>query len=243
MSATLEQAIQSMDSATAALIAARQDLEGKNAAIDASVAAQQAAFAAWKTQKSLSESYVRINANAEMTTYSGGAGQQLPAGMGVYAGGDFFTKFETEIIPVANGVAANTRPQVAQELLDYMGNNVVHLVYGICILRVTVKANAAGIASYSFTAPFQHMPVGQVMSYCAYHKQVGSGTWNYAGAVKGAWSHNVTHHGPGAPLAYDHIDYAISNPIVGDTLYLALPQIVTGRWPADKKPPFFVSIN
>ena len=47
MSATLEQAIQSMDSATAALIAARQDLEGKNAAIDASVAAQQAAFTAW----------------------------------------------------------------------------------------------------------------------------------------------------------------------------------------------------
>ncbi len=50
MSATLEQAIQSMDSATAALIAARQDLEGKNAAIDASVAAQQAAFAAWRNQ-------------------------------------------------------------------------------------------------------------------------------------------------------------------------------------------------
>ncbi len=47
MSATLEQAIQSMDSATAALIAARQDLEGKNAAIDAAVAAQQAAFTAW----------------------------------------------------------------------------------------------------------------------------------------------------------------------------------------------------
>ncbi|AWK14757.1 hypothetical protein SK355_07420 [Candidatus Fukatsuia symbiotica] len=205
--------------------------------------------------------FLAVNKNASLTDVAGEAPQQLPVGMGLHAGGDFWGKFEVELMAATSGVDPATRPAIVRELLQYMNMDTIHFTAGFNIMKLTIKKTVDGFGSYVFHIPNQHIKTGCFMSFVLYHNIVGNTDWWWCdNAVKGRW-HQKTHHlfsGKAASTyhrggklsdlsrkhaagAYTHVDIGISGkPTIGDVLYIALPQVIAGKWnPAHRCPQFY----
>ncbi|UZX55220.1 phage tail protein [Yersinia ruckeri] len=185
-------------------------------------------------------SALAVNKNAALNDLAGIPPQQLPVGMGLHAGGHFWDKFDIEMIPVASGVAPETRAPIVRELLQYMGMDRLHFHGAFNIMKVTIKKTIDGFGPYAFHIPSQHIPTGCFMSFVLYYKIIGGADWSWChNEVKGRW-HQHTHHlfSGNAAGNYSHVDIGVAgNPAVGDVLYLALPQIIPGRWNPDHRCP------
>jgi len=187
-----------------------------------------------------------VNANADFLTLSGEAPVQLPSGMGVHANGDFWNKFEVEIIPVRSGPLPEERPPLVRELLQFMNMDRQHFSAAFNIMRMSIKA-VTDFGPYVFHIPAQHVKAGPFTSVILYHKIVGRSSWGWMNnGIKDAWA-QATHHVYSGNDAggYVHVDVGIGGPSdVGDTLYLALPQIVPGKWnPNHRAPQFYTWTN
>lgn len=236
----------SLESSIADLVRASTDLtatvRGKTAEIDSKVAAKINEMEAWKNGHIGEHGTLAVNYNAGMTRLSGTAPQQLPLGFGVSAGGDFWSKFDVNIIPVPFGVEPETRKPIVRELLQYMGCDRKHSSLNFNIVELTVKRT--DISEFVFFIPYRHVKAGAFHSVVMYHKIIGQGDWSWMdNSVKGKWN-QVTHHlfSPGDAGAYTHIDVPVRSPAVGDKLYLALPQIVIGKWNPDQRAPQFFNV-
>ncbi|MCP1289795.1 hypothetical protein NK214_06280 [Chromobacterium sp. S0633] len=236
----------SLESSIADLVRATTDLtatvRGKTVEIDGKVAAKISEMEVWKNGHLSEHGFIAVNYNARMTRVSGEAPQQVPIAMGLNAGGDFFSKFDLKIIPVVGGVDPATRPPVVRELLQYMGCDRHNFTAEFNIVELTVKSIAKGFGDYVFYIPYRHIKTGAFHSCVMYHKLVGTADWGWMdNRFKGAW-HQVTQHQftPGDAGGYFHVDVGVTNASVGDKLYLALPQVVVGKWnPELRIPPLF----
>jgi hypothetical protein len=227
---SLEQQIAALVDSTTALT---QEVSNKQAQVDARVAAKINELEAWRGNHLNEHPAIAVNFNARMTALGGTAPQQLPLAMGVHAGGDFWSKFDVTLIPVTSGLDPITRPPVVRELLQYMNMDSQYFHGGFNILKLTVKSIANSFGPFVFYTPYQHIFEGAFNSFVVYHKIVGKADWRWMdNAKKEVWN-QVTHHiyASDAAGAYTHIDIGLSGSIaVGDTLYLALPQVIAGKW-------------
>lgn len=236
----------SLESQIAALVDSTtgltQEVANKMGAIDQRVNQKRDELEAWRGGHLDEHAAMAINFNARMTAHGGTAPQVLPLAMGVHAGGDFWNKFDAELIPVRSGGDLTVRPPVVRELLQYMGCDREHFSGGFDILKLTIKSVASGFGPYVFHIPYQHVKVSEFTSVVMYHKIVGGADWSWMdNGKKGHW-HQVTHHFvSGDAGAYVHVDISLAGaPAVGDTLYLALPQIIPGKWnPAHRCPQLY----
>ena len=238
----------SLETQIANLVAATNQLtgevSGKMAAINQTVDAKKADLDAWRGGHLSEHPALAVNFNASMLTLSGAAPQQVPVGMGLNAGGNFWDKFDMNIINVASGAAPESRPAVVRELLQYMGCDRQHFSMHFNIVELTVKSLAGGINSYVFFIPYRHVKLGAFHSVTMYHKVVGQGNWGWMdNAKKNVWN-QVTHHGLsyGDAGGYFHVDVGVDNPAVGDKLYLALPQVVLGKWNPEQRAPQMLNV-
>ncbi|MEC5207375.1 hypothetical protein QF022_002331 [Vogesella perlucida] len=233
----------SLESQIAALVdsttALTQEVANKQAQVDARVTAKIAELDNWRAGHLDEHPAIAVNFNARMTAHGGTDPQILPLGMGVHAGGDFWNKFDVSLIPVRSDVDPTTRPPVVRELLQYMGCDRQYFAGYFDILKLTVKSVAAGFGPYVFHIPYQHAKVGVFTSVVMYHKIVGSADWGFVDNTKrGAWNQVTRHYGYGDAGSYTNVDIAISgNVAVGDTLYVALPQVIPGKWNAERRCP------
>ncbi|QOZ83189.1 MULTISPECIES: hypothetical protein [Chromobacterium] len=234
----------SLESSIADLVRASTDLtqtvRGKTTEIDGKVTAKINEMDAWKAGHIDEHGFLAINYNAGMTRLSGTVPQQLPLGMGVSAGGDFWSKFDVDIIPVRSGDLPESRPAVVRELLKYMGMDRQHFSANFNIIELTVKR--IDISSFVFFIPYRHVKMGSFHSVVMYHKIIGQGDWTWMdNSVKGKWNQMTSHHASADSAgAYVHVDVVLERPAIGDKLYLALPQIVIGKWnPLRRAPQFF----
>ncbi|TCP11188.1 hypothetical protein EV683_1143 [Crenobacter luteus] len=238
----------SLESQIAALVdsttALTQEVANKQAHVDARVTAKIADLDNWRAGHLDEHPAIAVNFNASLTALGGTEPQQLPLAMGVHAGGDFWGKFDVTIIPVRTGEDPTTRPPVVRELLQYMGCDRQHFSAKFNIVQLTIKSIAAGFGPYVFHIPYQHVKVSEFTSVVMYHKVVGGADWGWTdSAKKGVWN-QVTHHFSSNNAGeYVHVDIGVGGaPAVGDTLYLALPQIVPGKWNPQHRAPQMYNI-
>jgi hypothetical protein len=227
---SLEQQIAALVDTTSALT---QEVANKQGQIDARVAAKINELDSWRNNHLDEHPAIAVNFNARMTALGGTAPQQLPLAMGVHAGGDFWNKFDVTIFPVFSGVDPATRPPIVRELLKYMNMDYQNFTGGFNIIKFTIKSVAAGFGPYAFNIPYQHVKGGALNSVVMYHKIVGKADWSWMDNTKKEVWNQVTHHVYSGNNAgdYSHVDIAPQNGInPGDTLYLALPQIIPGKW-------------
>ncbi|WP_337881762.1 hypothetical protein [Chromobacterium haemolyticum] len=236
----------SLESSIAELVRASTDLtatvRGKTADIDNKVAAKINEMEAWRNGHISEHGTLAVNYNARMTALSGSAPHQVPRGMFLNAGGDFWNKIDVNIIPIRSGQSAESRPPVARELLQYMGCDRQDLTAHFNIVEFTVKRT--DITGFVFTIPYRHVKAGAFHSVVMYHKIQGKADWSWMdNSVKGKWAQSTSHcHSPGDAGAFAHVDVGVANPEVGDKLYLALPQIVIGKWNQALRAPQFFNI-
>ncbi|WP_323872550.1 hypothetical protein, partial [Xenorhabdus doucetiae] len=187
-----------------------------------------------------------VNKNASFIDLAGSGDRQLPVGMGLNAGGNFWDKFDVEFTKVESGVDPVTRPPIVRELLQYMKMDRIHFHGNFNIMKLTIKKVTNDFGSYVFYIPNQHVQNGCFMSFVVYHKIVGNSDWWWCdNTIKGRW-HQQTNHlfSNGSPGDYVHIDFVLSgNSSVGDILYIALPQIVTGKWNPERLCPQLFNIG
>jgi hypothetical protein len=236
---SLEQQIATLVGRTANLL---DEVAAKMAHIDQRVTQKRDELEAWRGSHLDEHAAMAINFNARMTAHGGSGPNTLPLAMGVNAGGDFWSKFDAELIPVRSGTDPLTRPPVVRELLQYMGCDREHFSGWFDILKLTIKSIGSGFGPYVFHIPYQHVKVGTFNSVVMYHKIIGGADWSWMNnGVKGQW-HQVTHHANSNDAGgYNHVDIGIGGLAgVGDTLYLALPQIIPGKWnPARRCPQLY----
>lgn len=163
---------------------------------------------------------------------SGGNTYQVPQGMGLNAGGNFFDKFEVELIPVISGSDPATRPIVVGELLDAMGigADTLHFSTSFNIFRIKNIGTEASYPSYDLFIPDQHVKYGQGASFIRWCKGDG---WSWGVNNLTEWTQLVSSWNPGANSgSYIHIDY--NSVKLGAELFLALPTVIPGKWPEGK---------
>lgn len=226
---------------TAAVTALTQSVHEKMGSIDAHVQQKINELENWRGAHIHEHPALAINYNASMTRLTGEKPQQIPSAMWINAGGDFFGKFSLNIIPVASGDDPNTRPQVVRELLQYMGCDRQYFSLGFNIVELTVKSIVNGFGPYVFTIPYRHVKAGAFHSVVLYHKLTGQAKWGWTNSeIRDKWNQQTTHVFTGDAGGYANVDIAIENAAVGDKFYLALPQIVLGKWdPAQRAPQLF----
>ncbi|MDE9550538.1 hypothetical protein [Xenorhabdus bovienii] len=187
-----------------------------------------------------------VNKNASLTDIAGSGNQQLPVGMGIYADGKFWDSFDVEFTKVTTNIEPEQRPPMARELLRYMKMDKLHFHGDFNIMKITAKKTVDMFEHYIFYIPNQHVPTGCFMSFVVYHKIVGNANWWWCNnSIKDQWHQNTTHLlSNSSPGDYLHIDFGINNNVsAGDTLYIALPQIVTGKWNPDRLCPQLFNIG
>jgi len=238
---SLETQVAGLISATTSLTG---EVSGKMAQIDQRVDQKRNELDSWRAGHLDEHPALCVNFNARFTAVAGSAPYQLPIGMGVHANGDFWNKFDVSFIPVVSGLDPVTRPAVVRELLQFMNMDRQHFSAGFNILKFTVKT-VADFGPYVFHIPYQHVKAGPFTSVILYHKIVGRSTWGWMNnGVKDAWTQATNHVYSGNDAGgYVHVDVGIGGPTdVGDTLYLALPQIVPGKWNPEHRAPQFYNL-
>lgn len=236
---SLESAIAEQTSAVTALT---QAVNNKMGSIDAKVQQKINELESWRSDHIHEHPALAVNYNASMLRLSGVAPQQVPMSMSLNAGGNFFDKFSLNIIPVITGNDTNSRPPIARELLQYMGCDQQNFSASFNIVEITVKSIANGFGPFVFTIPYRHVKSGAFHSVILYHKLVGQANWGWVNnEIHDKWNQHTTHvFTPGNAGGYTHVDISIANAAVGDKFYLALPQIVLGKWdPSLRAPQFF----
>lgn len=228
-----------------------QAIAGKRAEIDAGVAAQAAAFAAWKAGIEYRQPYFAINKNASMLLISGAGDQRLPTYMGSSLP-DFWGAFSAEIIQVLTGSTPSTRHPEARALLDAMGigADTLHFHGYFNILKLKVKdpskINFPG-SLYTLFIPYQHAPYATAITYAAWAKVKGSMSCSWhekSSQNKGSWQKNISRIGPDINHggAYTHIDIYMSGAAEADEFFIALPQLVMGSYPDSMQLPQLINI-
>jgi hypothetical protein len=172
----------------------------------------------------------------DITTHNhNGTNYQVPTGMGLHAGGDFFDKFETQMYQVKNESDPQSRPAVVRDLLAAMGRgNASYMARHFNILRVKRKPGSPAPTSWTFYIPRQQFWPGN--SFVCWMKT--NAPWNWNGDTDGQWKQRrfvkpPTSGGQDA-LGYQHVDFIAPSDADAE-IYLALPSIVPGTWPEDRK--------
>ncbi|CDL83730.1 phage tail protein [Xenorhabdus szentirmaii] len=188
-----------------------------------------------------------VNKNASLTDLGGSGERQLPVGMGINANGKFWDIFDVEFTKVVTGIAPENRPQLARELLQYMKMDELYFHGNFNIMKLRAKKSADGLGGYIFHIPHQCILTGCFMSFVVYHKVIGKSNWKYCNnSIKGKWNQHTTHvYTNNFPGLYDHIDFKTDGHSInaGDELYIALPQIITGKWNPDNLCPQLFNIG
>ncbi|PHM25143.1 hypothetical protein [Xenorhabdus budapestensis] len=175
-----------------------------------------------------------VNKNASLTDLAGSEGRQLPVGMSIHADGKFWDIFDVEFTRIITGIEPENRPPLARELLQYMKMDELYFHGDFNIMKLTAKKSVDKLDSYIFSIPNQRVQTGCFMSFVVYHKVIGSANWRWCNnSIKGKWNQHTSHlYTNNFPGKYSHIDFwvGIEGIKVEDELYIALPQIVTGKW-------------
>lgn len=221
---------------TLASQALAQEVAEKMADIDTKVAEASNAFQQFQESSRGELGFVAQNYNhdfLELVTMPNG--QKLPVGMGVNAGGNFFDKFEVNMIPAISGADPDSRDPVAQELLTEMGCNTKHFTRSFNILHVKRIPGSPAVSGYTFFIPEQHIKAHQGASFVFWAKGRGTSWGMDTGMVWQQRSHTwrAATHESGNPGAYIHVDVYMNNE--DSELYLALPTIVVEHWPENRK--------
>jgi hypothetical protein len=175
--------------------------------------------------------FLAVNKNASLTDLAGSENRQLPVSMGIISG--FWDVFDVEFTKVISGIEPEERPPLVRELLQYMKMDGKYFHGDFNIMKLKAKKTVDKIKNYVFYIPNQHVPTGSFMSFVVYHKIIGSANWWWCNnSIKGKWHQNTSHlYTNNFPGKYSHIDFIVDEGVKeGDELYIALPQVVTGKW-------------
>ncbi|MCG9557630.1 phage tail protein [Vibrio kanaloae] len=160
-----------------------------------------------------------------------------PLGMGV--GGGRNDCFQVEVIPVHSVDDPVMRDNEAKALLDFMGigRGTKNFTSQFKILKMTVlDTTFQDLDGYDFYIPNQHLKESPTTTFLAYTKIQGTASVSWLGAdTAGAWKQIVDHRASSNPGSYVSVDLSFSNASIGDVIYLALPTICVGHFPASKK--------
>ncbi|MBP4049320.1 hypothetical protein J9978_07390 [Chromobacterium violaceum] len=182
-----------------------------------------------------------VNYNASMLKMSSGS-NALPISMGTGNPALFWKKFDVTFTPVQSNELPETRPSLVRELLQYIGSDVRYFSMGFNIMELTVKDPSIQM-DFDFFIPYRHVKSGAGHSVIIYHKLLGKGDWTWLdNDVRGSWNQATRYVSSTAGGDYTHVDLKVVNPEVGSKLYLALPQIVIGKWDPKRRAPQFFNI-
>ncbi|MGO2317348.1 MAG: phage tail protein [Vibrio toranzoniae] len=235
-------AIRAMETAFASLIAnVNSEWAAKKSQVDNEALA---AIGRVDTETVRSEmGFTALNYNADfrdttdLSANALGHKNVYPLGMGVGSGRN--DCFKVEIIPVYSSADPVMRDIEAQELLEFMGigRSSQYFTGSFKILKMTVlDTSFQDLTGYDFFIPNQQIKNSPTATFMAYTKIQGTSSVSWLGSdTAGDWKQILIHRKSNSPGSKTNIDLDFSNASVGDVIYVALPTICVGHFPASKK--------
>ena len=225
----IDQDIASLASSANKLV---ETFQSKEKSIDDKVNEAKEEFQRFQDSSRSELGFVAQNYNHDFyDVYTVDNGQTLPVAMGLPL--NFFDMFEVKIIPVENGVEPELRDPVAQELLNAMGCNRKNFSSTFNILHVKRIPNSPKPTTYAFHIPHQHIKTSQGASFVFWAKGRGA-SWDMDTDMVWKQGRHVWNPATsGSSGEYVHVDIWMTHD--DSELYLALPTIVVGHWPENRK--------
>ncbi|MDC4168145.1 hypothetical protein C5F64_08610 [Photobacterium damselae subsp. damselae] len=184
--------------------------------------------------------FFTVNGNNDFTKFTTtSAGNPSPYKLGWGNGLD--TKFETELIEVRSGSTPSERLPIVRELLDFMGigANTLHFSAKFNILRVKNISGLSSFPRWALYIPWQHIKRDNwtYMVYCRGKGFNFGPDETFNGSNKDDWRlfRRIFTQSNNATGQYVHVDMYCTS--ADAEMYIALPSVIPGIYPEDRKLP------